>query len=217
MQPQFGYDDHIVAAIRNSVSIARLQRYEVLATGDAAQALRLYMWNSALSEALYSPIQGLEITLRNKMNDRFAAQFGPHWYDAPSMGLLYAQREQVSHARESLGRQRKPLDPPRVVAELNFGFWAGLLGRQYENNLWRRHLRPLFVNAPPPFLRKDAHRVLNDVRVLRNRIAHHEPILHRPLPQEYGLVLTAIGWFCSATAAWVGHYSRFNATYAERP
>jgi len=217
LQPQFVYDVHIVAAIRNSVSAARLQRYEVLATGDSAQALRLYMWNSALSEALYGPIQGLEITLRNKMNYRFAAQFGLHWYDAPNMGLRYAQQEQIAFAKQSLQRQRKPLDPPRVVAELNFGFWASLLNSQYENHLWRRHLRPLFVNAPPPLLRKDAHRVLNDVRVLRNRIAHHEPILHRPLPQEYGLVLTAIGWLCSATAAWVGHYSRFNETYAARP
>jgi Abi-like protein len=217
LQAPFGYDVHIIAALRSSVSAERLQRYQAAAAGDAAQALRLYMWNTALSEGLYGPVQGLEITLRNKMHERFAAQFGSHWYDASAMGLQYAQQDQVTRAKQSLRAQSKPLDPPRVVAELSFGFWAGLFGRRYENHLWRPHLRHLFVNAPSPFLRRDAHQVLNDVRLLRNRIAHHEPILHRPLPQEYGLVLTAIGWLCSSTAAWVDHHSRFNDIYTARP
>ncbi len=217
MQPPFAYDVHIVAALRSSVSANRLQRYEGIAAGDAAQALRLYMWNTALSEALYGPIQGLEITLRNKMHERFAAQFGAHWYDAAGMRLQHVQQDQVLRAKQSLQQQGKPLDPPRVVAELNLGFWAGLFGRRYETHLWRPHLRRLFVNAPPAFLRKDAHRVLDDIRFLRNRIAHHEPILHRPLQQEYGLVLTAIGWLCAATASWITHHSRFNDVYAARP
>lgn len=211
------YDGHIVAALRNSVSAERLQRYETIAAGDSAQALRLYIWNTALSEALYGTIQGLEITLRNKMHDRFVAQFGIRWYDTAGMGLQHVQQDQVLRAKQSLQQQRKPAEPPRVVAELSFGFWVGLLGRRYENHLWRPHLRHLFVHAPRAFLRKDAHRVLDDVRLLRNRIAHHEPILHRPLQQEYGLVLTAIGWLCAATASWVTHYSRFSSIYAARP
>jgi len=217
LQPQFVYDVHTAKALRNSVSSPRLLRYEAFATGDLVQALRLYTWNTALSEALYGPIQGLEITLRNKMNDCFASHFGPQWFDAPAMGLLYAQQDQVTQAKQALWRHRKAPDPDRVVAELSFGFWAGLFGRQYETHLWRRYLRALFVNAPSPFLRQDAHRVLNNVRMLRNRIAHHEPILHRPLQREYDSVLAAIGWLCMATAAWVGHHSRFGETFAARP
>jgi hypothetical protein len=217
LQPKFVYDIHIITALRSSVSAERLQRYEAIAGGDLAQALRLYTWNTALSEALYGPIQGLEITLRNKMQECFAAQFGPHWYDTAAMRLQHIQQDQVIRAKQSLQQQGKPLDPPRVVAELSFGFWAGLLGRHYENHLWRPLLRHLFGNVSTPFLRKNAHKVLDDVRLLRNRIAHHEPILHRPLQQEYGLVITAMQWLCSATAAWVLHHSRFNEVFAARP
>jgi hypothetical protein len=66
-------------------------------------------------------------------------------------------------------------------------------------------------------LRKDAHRALEDLRSLRNRIAHHEPILQRPLPQEHGSILTTIAWLCRATATWVGHHSRFTAVHSARP
>ncbi len=199
------------------MSTDRLQRYERIAAGDVANALRLYMWNTALSEALYGPIQGLEVTLRNKIHERFATQLGACWYDVAAMRLQHVQQDQVLRAKQSLKQQGKPLDPPRIVAELHFGFWVGLFGPRYETHLWRPHLRRLFVNAPRAFLRKDAHRVLNEVRFLRNRIAHHEPILQAPLQRDYGLVLTAIGWLCATTALWVTHHSRFNDVYAARP
>jgi hypothetical protein len=199
------------------LSSERLQRYEEIADGDAEHALRLYVWNTALSESLYSPIQGLEVTLRNKIHDRLTSQFGASWYDDTRVGLQYVQRDQVSSAQRSLQDRGKPLDSPRLIAELNFGFWVGLFGPRYETHLWRPYLRHLFVNAPRPFLRKDVHRVLNDIRLLRNRVAHHEPILQRPLSKEHGLVLTAIGWLCTPTTFWVAHHSRFDVVHSARP
>lgn len=86
------------------------------------------MWNTALSEALYGTIQGLEITLRNKMHERLAARFGPRWYDVASVGLQYIQQDQVLRAKQSLQQQGKPPDSPRIVAELSLGFWVGLFG-----------------------------------------------------------------------------------------
>jgi hypothetical protein len=172
LQPQFQYDGHTLVALRSSVSAERLQRYESIAAGDAARALRLYMRNTALSESLYGPIQGLEVTLRNKIHQRLRDQFGARWYDESCVGLQYAQRDQVLRAKQSLEQQGKPLDPPRLIAELSFGFWVGLFGRRYETNLCRPHLRQLFVNAPRPFLRRDAHSVLENIRSLRNRVAH---------------------------------------------
>jgi len=217
LQASFLYDGHTLAALHSSVSQDRLRRYHGIAAGDAAQALRLYMWNTALSEALYGPIQGLEVTLRNKIHGQLTAKLRASWYDDARIGLQYAQQNQIANAKQSLRLQGKPLDPQRVIAELSLGFWVGLFGRKYETNLWRPHLRSLFVNAPNPFLRKEAHRALEDVRSLRNRIAHHEPILQRPLPLEHGSILTTINWLCKATAAWVGHHSRFNTVYSTRP
>jgi len=70
LQPPFLYENHSLAELTAAVSQERLQHYLGIAGGDAAQALRHYMWNTALSDALYGPLQGLEITLRNKIRDR---------------------------------------------------------------------------------------------------------------------------------------------------
>ncbi len=197
--------------------MARLQRYMTIASGDTEHALRLYMWNTALSESLYGPLQGLEITLRNKIHERLMATFGVHWYDNPKVGIQFAQQRQIDDAKNTLRSQNKPLEDARMVAELNFGFWVGLLGRKYENNLWRSHLRPLFINIPAPLLRKDAHKALDELRFLRNRIAHHESILQRPLQREHSLILTVIRSLCDVTADWVACHSRFDAVYRTRP
>lgn len=217
MQAPYPYGDHSLEPLRSSVSPARLRRYLAFAQGDTAQALRLYMWNTALSEALYGPLQGLEITLRNKIHQRLSAVFGACWYDTPGCGMRHAQQEHIDRAKQALGFQRKPLEQDRVVAELSFGFWVGLFGPKYETHLWRPHLRKLFVNSPAPFLRKRAHAALDEVRLLRNRVAHHEPILHLRLAEEHRLIVDSIGWLCATTAAWVAHHSRFDTVYASRP
>jgi hypothetical protein len=62
--------------------------------------------------------------LRNKIQERFTDQFGARWYDDARVGLRYAQRDQVLRAKQSLQHQGKPLDPPRLIAELSFGFWV---------------------------------------------------------------------------------------------
>ena len=126
MQLHFQYDGHTLVALRSSVSAERLQRYETIAAGDAARALRLYMWNTAISESLYGPIQGLEVTLRNKIHQRLGDQFGARWYDESRVGLQYAQRDQVLRAKQSLQHQGKPshyymvLMAPRTSVH---GFW----------------------------------------------------------------------------------------------
>ena len=98
MQPPFEYDGHALAALRSSLSAERLQRYESIAAGDASQALRLYVWNTALSESFYGPIQGLEVTLRNKIHERLAHPFGPCWYEDARVALQYVQRDQILRA-----------------------------------------------------------------------------------------------------------------------
>ncbi len=198
------------------MSAVRLQRYIAIAGGDSAQALRLYMWNTALSESLYGLLQGIEITLRNKIDERLTISFGSQWYDNSKIGIQFAQQRQINDAKSSLQFQRKPLDHSRMIAELNFGFWVGLLGRQYEN-LWRSQLRQIFINTSAPLLRKEAHKALNEIRFLRNRIAHHEAILQRRLPEEHALILTVIRWLCAVTADWIAHHSRFDEVYQLRP
>ncbi len=57
-----------LASIRKIVSSERLAPY-CMTTGDTdIDIIGRYLWNTALGEALYPSLQGLEIALRNSIN-----------------------------------------------------------------------------------------------------------------------------------------------------
>ena len=145
--------------------------------------------------------------------------YGLRWYDNPAIGMAPAALRLVGDAKDTLAKSRKPVDPPRVVAELSFGFWVSLLGRgpsgRYETTLWRPAVHRAFPHIRS--LRKHVHAPLDSLRVLRNRIAHHEPIFTRHLAADYARILTVIGWICPDTAAWIDHHSTVHALLTTRP
>lgn len=61
--------------------------------------------------------------------------------------------------------------------------------------------------------RKDFSGPLAPIRTLRNRIAHHEPIIEWDLPKHYGKMIEMTGWLCPAAAEWREAQSRFLEVY----
>ena len=131
-----------------------------------------------------------EVALRNAIHRRLAERYGEAWYDNPDAGLDRGAVERIASARMVSARDGHDEGPPRIVAALSFGFWVSLLGpggrvaagrkANYEMTLWRPALRGAFVHCAR-LTRKEAHRPLNSLRTLRNRIAHHEPVFARDL------------------------------------
>ncbi len=179
------------------------------------EALALYALNLALSEALHTPMQMLEISMRNRFHAALTASHGPAWFDLPGLLLVRHQQEQLAKARTQLARDGKPEAAGRIIAELSLGFWTSLLNTQYEA-LWRHSLR----HALDPGARDALGRRLSrsglataatQLRKLRNRIAHHEPILHWDLARHHALMLAFIGWLSPHAAAWTRRHERFPA------
>ena len=152
------------------------------------------------------------------MDRRLAKRYGSKWYSAQQGLLDDACRRRVSIAKDRLVRERQRFDPPDMVASLPFGFWVSLLGRggrvsdrrrsaDYERTLWRPALRRAFPNCKS-LTRKDAHRPLDYLRTLRNRIAHHEAIFPRDLVSDYSRILEVTAWVSKAARIWVERHSR---------
>jgi len=199
-------------SIRRFITEERLSKYDVVAGDDQVLAPDLYERNTALSEAFYAPLQTLEVTLRNAMNSALSEAFGAEWFAERLDRFQFSQRKALEDAANKIKRQSKPLTNGRVVAELSFGFWTGIYGRHYES-FWRKILRPCFVNGPKRLVRKDVHGRLDRLRLLRNRIAHHEPLLNWDLRGEYENALEVVSWLSPVTAQWARRHSRFEATY----
>lgn len=197
-------------ALAETISHERLEKYLAENAGDLSLAIALYERNCRLSESFYSPLQSMEVCLRNRLSTEMAKTFGLDWLQNGTPPFERDAVDSIAKVIDSLGRH--PVTGGRIIAELNFGFWVGLLGPRYDATLWRLSLHRAF-RAAGSKKRSIVHGRFNALRRFRNRIAHHEPIFHRPLAQLHDETIEAIGWMCAETSAWTLHLSNFVAVY----
>ena len=213
----FHADAATTAALSASLSPERLATYLRATQGDMDHALALHVRNAALGSAFFGPLQALEVALRNAMHRELSAAYGALWWAAPGVALDWRADKTLADTQAELNRHRKS-GVADVVGALSFGFWVALLTRggptspnstrtaDYEVALWRPALRKAFPHAR--LNRKSAHQTLDELRKLRNRIAHHEPIFQRNLSSDWTAIETVLGWICPVTRDWVVHHSR---------
>jgi hypothetical protein len=199
------------------LSAKRFERYLAWAKGDAQVARDLYLLNCRLCEALYTPLQMLEIVLRNRIHDvATEMRLGDpsrFWFDRPEFQRGYRQREKVASARQELTRENKTHSPDRIVAALNFGYWTSFLATEYET-LWQQGLHKIAKRPDGKGLRRKAFSAtLLQIRFLRNRIAHHEPVIYWNLGRHHDEILKLTDYLSPPIAQWVDRHSRFREVY----
>jgi hypothetical protein len=185
------------ARITRALSVERLQAY----AGDQASpttTLARYLLNLALCESLYSPLQLCEVALRNSLHQHLTHLVGREdWFDDPAFQLTPWAMEEVRKAKDKISRIH-PVTAGRVIAELQLGFWTSLFEAHYEQ---RTRILPMGIKAVFPRLPKSRHnrkelkRILEEIRALRNRVFHHERIIHwTDLDAKHAAILDVIGW-----------------------
>lgn len=245
------------AALDQAISTPRYASYLHAANQDKDLARRLYIWDRDLATAILADLAIVEVALRNAMHTALTGVHGPQWYQ--SIALDDRSQNQVTRAWAYLLNPvpGHPSTPGRLVAQCTFGIWVNLLDAggyagksprrihaDYEQ-LWRDTLQSAFPggrhkarNDPDPharFTRTWVHSVAKTVGVLRNRVAHHEP-LHNgfPLPgQRCGRQQTArrrvtategVEAYMKLTrmidrdlAEWITHHTQVTALLTSRP
>lgn len=84
----------------------------------------------------------------------------------------------TSHLRRAVLRRRQiAVSDGKVIAETTFYFWKRLYSPEYEQSLWRTTLKRTFPNKR--MSRADVAQALEHIYQARNRLAHHEPVLHK--------------------------------------
>jgi|SRR5579862_1359004 len=180
------------AALLRSISVDRFSTYLVAAGHDPTRGLDLYIWNAAIGEAFHTPIQGVEVALRNSVNYGLIKEFGDDWWkDKRLAGLLDEERTgDLSQVLRRITNRKLTLCNGQVVAGLSFGFWVGMLSRRYNPQIWSKHLRYAFPFLPAGIGRDDVFSTAGKVAFLRNRISHHEPLINRDISADYKVVLS---------------------------
>lgn len=199
--------------IEEAISLERFSRYLHWAEGDHARALELYALNTQVSEALYTPLQMLEVALRNRIHSVMRQARHERWFEDEGFLAVHIQRDQLAKAIQDIIDDKKEPVAGRIVAALTFSFWTSMFSPVYED-LWQTTLHGIARREDGKGLRrKDLSTPLKPIRVLRNRIAHHEPVLHWDLPKHYGAILQVTGWLSAPAATWCRTYSRFDIVH----
>ncbi|BDC48007.1 hypothetical protein F183_A03230 [Bryobacterales bacterium F-183] len=219
-----GVKPEVADAVRKALSVSRISTYEqaVSAEHPADAALDLYQWNATISAAFMLPLHICEVVIRNAVAEGLEATYGAKWpwsavFEAslPSAAVGYNQRLNLRQERDRHSTTGK------VIAELKFVFWQKMFTRRHDTRLWDRHLRYLFPRLDPAQpvaeLRDVIYNDLEQIRLLRNRIAHHEPIFSRDLASDFQRIHALIHSRCPLTASWMSQAETVRQSLASRP
>ncbi|MFM6201138.1 MAG: Abi family protein, partial [Dolichospermum sp.] len=119
------------------------------------------------------------------------------WQDKNKNGNTQRKRllQQIDKAKEEINKQNKKINNPQyhklitsdtLTPELNFGFWTEIMGPEYDKIIWliqkNRYIKDVFPDTPTNLnLAREIQRIrriLNQIRLIRNRVFHHEPVFN---------------------------------------
>lgn len=211
-------------AIPAVLSRPRFATYLGATNGNDLTAMRLYHWNAMISAAFLFPLHIFEICVRNAAAnaiERFYASPNWPWSNAFAMSLPSVPRPHFSPRHELQNARSRHATTGKIIADVRFAFWVSIFTARHDGRLWNRGLKTEFPNLPATMsiaaARLRIHDATVQVRELRNRIAHHEPIFQRTLMDDYAAIKQVVGYRCSHTANWMERSQAVVATLALRP
>lgn len=214
-------------AIATCLSMARISTYTAACTPAADEdptvaALRLYHWNIEMCAAFTVPIHLCEVAIRNAVSEALTSVYGSRWPWARGfMQALPKPTHGYSPARDLAQAAASQPSTGKVIPELKFVFWEKMFTSRHDKRLWTEHLHRVlpYVDRTKPIslVRNDIRIGLDNVRTLRNRIAHHEPIFGRPLADDLAATRTLIAYRSPQLNDWLNSIENVSTLIADRP
>lgn len=213
--------------IPNKLSTARFSSY-IAATNNHREALKLYQWNLDISSAYLIPLHFYEVILRNAVSDGISLVYGADWHN--NNAFIYSHGRQnkdrltkaIEYAKESSNSSNPSVGS--VIAETTLVFWETMFKSSYDNAIWKPHLNSIFPNALGTLhwsrKRSMIHDATKKIRIVRNRIAHHEPIFNQAKFNHSNIMADIekiVGWRCQYTAAWLSSKNRISSLISKNP
>lgn len=221
MQATTDRNSDFAALFKRSLSAPRFGTYLSAADNDDANAINLYQWNSRISQSFYIYLQSWEICLRNKLNAFLIWKYNEGWPYESNRVLRNMKGDDRRRLQETISRQERarkisPVPTSIIVADLSAGFWVSQISVNYEVHYqWRYNLNRIFPHAK--LARADAWKICEDLLILRNRIAHHEPVFHLPLEDRRKQLADIVAAMCPATTAFSEATCNFDDVWKQRP
>jgi len=212
--------------VADVLSRERLAKYLTRTGGDAGHALDLYAWNQEIGAALTVTLSQVEVCLRNQVARALADAYGPAWHRVARLRNAHAE---VQHELDKAeGRVKKAVPSvPDIIAASDFNLWRELCKPAYAGVFWAKRVPIAFPHMTLTGKERETlaevHRRVDLLLKLRNRIAHHEPIIGSnwepigtKLTDRHREATELLGWMSLDLACWVLARDRFHTLLAAR-
>ncbi|MCL1885820.1 MAG: Abi family protein [Dehalococcoidia bacterium] len=159
-----------------AISIPRLEKYLRACKGNKRDALRLYRYNIKLCQRFFGLLSIFEVVFRNSINAHFKNHLGdPNWIVTQSTnGFLVRYQEPILSEYKKLMASGNYTND-RLLSTLSFGVWTFIFSRKCYKNSGKTSLQ-IFTAKPFGTNQSTIYNDLDEIRSLRNRIAHHESL-----------------------------------------
>ena len=178
---------HLKLECQTSFSSERLSTYLSACYGDMDKAMELYLWNMYVA-GLFMPLLNLvEVILRNRIALALTTIHGTHWaWNTGFHRMVPTHSFNPKQEIQNLSHKyHKTKATGKLIADCKFVFWQHLLTSRYQKPIWNKHLTTSFPYLATTQNRATLEKQIDQIRELRNRIAHHEPIFQRDLLADY--------------------------------
>lgn len=169
--------------IEGGIAEGKMRHYLNAAHQDKKVAAQMFHLDGAVAASFLEPIRLVELVLREAIHQNMTQVYGSRWMHQEEL-IDARSLEKVTHSANRLGKNPSG---DKIVSDLSLGFWAGLFQKggpasfdpsqriRHSETLWTPVLSNLFKDERPE--RKYIAALTLKISYLRNRMAHHEPIL----------------------------------------
>lgn len=206
----------------NVISAPRFATYLKARGNNREAALNLYRWNLEISAAFMGPLHLCEIAIRNGVSESLEAIHGGAWpWTQGFIRSLPNPQRGYSPKRDLILTSQRHRTTGKVVSDLKFAFWERILTRRYDQSIWQTQFYISFPGTPQNVALAIARQALQsdiqNIRLLRNRIAHHEPIFTRNPQEDLDRILKVINWRNPTASTWLSNIETVSTMIGQQP
>ena len=183
MDTTSGYNDCGWNPIGGGIAEGKMRHYMNAAANNESIATAMFHLDGAVAASFLEPIRLVELVLREAVHQNLSHIYGTRWMFQSEI-IDGRSLEKVTQSAKRLGKNPSG---ESIVSDLNLGFWAGLFQKggpasfdrglriKHPQTLWDPALSQIFGSENPE--RKVIATLTLKISYVRNRMAHHEPIL----------------------------------------
>ena len=139
-----------------------------------------------------------------------------NWYDI--LTLDSTSMKNINDAKHKIQKKGKPVTHDRIISELTFSFWTSFLTPRYSQASFQSKIIKTCFRGVPAAQKniKYLQTRFDRIRVLRNRVSHHERIIHwENLSDQHDELLESIKWLDKSSYELAYSCDRFSKVYAK--